>query len=186
MQLLPLEELSRAYSQPDRFFHNLNHISDCLRKLDDAIAHGVAIADPEAVRFALWFHDVVYDGRRADNEELSADACHQAALGHGEVFAATAKRLVLVTKHSEAYAPATPDEELICDIDLTSLAADDFAGNTLLIRKEYAHVPDEEFYPARRRILARFLERERIYRTEFFARKYEVKARRNLEAAVRG
>jgi predicted metal-dependent HD superfamily phosphohydrolase len=180
-----LDELAAAYSAPGRHFHNLDHIRACLAELDDAIRHGVKIEDPEALRFAIWFHDLIYDGTRTDNEERSAQAARNAAteLGHGAKFAAAVERLVLVTKHG-ILEPETPDEALICDIDLASLACSDFEGNTKRIREEYSHLPDEEFYPARRRILAGFLERPRIYRTEFFFAKYETAARQNLLRAT--
>jgi predicted metal-dependent HD superfamily phosphohydrolase len=184
-----LLELTRSnYTAPNRFFHNLDHIAACLAELEDAMRNAVAIQDPEAVRFAIWFHDVVYDGTRPDNEELSAEAAYEAAgrLGRNVDFAAKVKRLVLVTKHSSLYPPVEPDEELICDIDLSSLAADDFAGNTALIRREYAHVPDELFSSSRKRILAAFLEMPFVYRTAFFRRKYEAKARENLRRATSG
>lgn len=177
-----MSELTMAYTAPGRFFHNLDHIQACLAELEDALQNGASVEDPDAVRFAIWFHDVVYDGTRNDNEERSADAAREAALrlGHPVDFADRVHRLVLVTKHSDAYPTLAPDEELLCDIDLTSLAAPDFAANTEKIRQEYAHVPPDLFYPARRRILSQFLTRNRIYRTRFFSEKYEAKARVNL------
>ncbi len=64
------ERLITAYSAPDRHYHNLDHISECLGELD-AARH--LAADPVAVELALWFHDAVYDSRATANEERSAD-----------------------------------------------------------------------------------------------------------------
>src|SRR5258707_3493080 len=63
-------ELARAYTAPDRHYHSLTHI-EALVSL--AHQHQGALADPEAFEAAIWFHDAIYDTRRHDNEEKSAD-----------------------------------------------------------------------------------------------------------------
>src|SRR5882724_783363 len=64
------DELVRAYAAPERHYHNLTHIEAMLslmRRFEDALS------DPQSVEAAIWFHDAVYDTRRHDNEEKSAD-----------------------------------------------------------------------------------------------------------------
>src|SRR5262249_44984090 len=63
------DELVRAYSAPDRHYHNLPHIE---AMLDLMRAQERALSDPRSVEAAIWFHDAVYDPRRHDNEEKSA------------------------------------------------------------------------------------------------------------------
>lgn len=186
MKTETLQQLYYAYCRPNRFFHNLEHIGWCFIHLKKAVNADVPIQNEDALRYALWFHDYIYEGTRTDNEELSADAAYDAAIrdGHTEDFARTVQSMVLATKHSDKYPPITPDEELICDIDLSTLADDNFAGNTAAIRKEYAHVPEGIFIHERRRILQAFLDRPFIYRTQFFRDLYEEKARANLKAAI--
>lgn len=183
-----MAKLYYAYQMPGRFFHNIHHISECFKELTEAMRSGVVVENELALRRALWFHDYIYDGRRNDCEELSADAAAQSALdeGHSEEFAARVHRYVMVTKHTDEYAPVTPDEKLIVDIDLCSLALPDFDAVSEAIRKEYAFVPDEVFWPARKAILRKFLERGRIYHTEYFHVKHETMASRNLVKAVNG
>src|SRR5688572_15448512 len=65
-----LGELMRAYSSPDRYYHNLTHIQDCLSVFDQTSS---LVAHPEEVELAIWFHDAVYDTRRSDNEQKSAE-----------------------------------------------------------------------------------------------------------------
>jgi predicted metal-dependent HD superfamily phosphohydrolase len=183
-----LAQLYYAYRRPGRYYHTLDHISDCFKELKQALAAGVHVDDEEALRFAIWFHDYVYETNPpAANEELSAEAAYEAAirLGHSEEFAQKVKRLIIVTKHDPInHPPMTNDEKLILDIDLATLAVDDFAGNTALVRLEYAHVPDAMFKPGRRAILAGFLNRPSIYNLDYFKNKYEAKARTNLIEAT--
>ena len=79
------DELIAAYAAPNRHYHNLAHIEDCLDKL--ARIDGLSATEREILTEAIWWHDVVYDPRRSDNEELSAQLAeqHVAADIRGEV-----------------------------------------------------------------------------------------------------
>ena len=73
------------------------------------------------VELAIWFHDVVYDTRAADNEERSAQLA-QAWLGevHAEpALIEAVSRLVLATKKHDPSLHA--DAALLVDVDLSIL-----------------------------------------------------------------
>ena len=59
-------QLARIYSGPDRHYHDLRHIQGMLALAEE---HAREITDGEAVEVAIWFHDAVYDTRKADNEQ---------------------------------------------------------------------------------------------------------------------
>ena len=61
--------LADAYGESSRAYHNMHHIGDCLLRFDE---HAHLADDRVAVELAIWFHDMVYDTRAADNEERSA------------------------------------------------------------------------------------------------------------------
>src|SRR5262249_36909343 len=62
--------LVKQYASPGRYYHTLDHI----RQVIDTINQLRNIAsDLTVVLLAGWFHDVIYDPRAKDNEELSAD-----------------------------------------------------------------------------------------------------------------
>ena len=177
------KELCDAYTSADRFYHGIGHITECLREFDSV--HELAM-NPRAIELAIWFHDVVYDGRRTDNEERSAELADArlALLGVGDVFRGEVRRLILLTRHDGE--PPDVDGKLIVDIDLASLArpAEVFDQNTRLIRREYPHVGEAEFARGRREMLGRFLARPRIYYTDVFFERYEQRARENLIRAL--
>src|SRR4051794_6439400 len=62
------KELTAAYNS-GRQYHNLVHILACLRELDSVRRVCPSLAEIEA---AIWFHDIVYDVDRKDNEWCSA------------------------------------------------------------------------------------------------------------------
>jgi len=62
-------EIHRAYSEPHRHYHTLEHIAHALARFD-GIRSRVDAAD--AAELALWLHDFVYDPRTKDNEARSA------------------------------------------------------------------------------------------------------------------
>ncbi len=92
--------------------------------------------------------------------------------------------LVMATCHEAT--PDDPDARLLVDVDLASLGAEAgrFDEDDLLIRAEYAHVPDAEYRAGRRRVLSGFLARPRLYSTEHFHLLLEERARSNLQRAL--
>jgi predicted metal-dependent HD superfamily phosphohydrolase len=176
-------DLRNAYSEPERAYHTLHHINECLQLLQQA--QGLAKSSP-SIELAIWFHDAIYDPRRGDNEERSA-LWAQAELRRAGASPALQDRivsLVLVTCHNAE--PQTADEELMSDIDLAILGAGSrrFDEYERQVRQEYAHVPTQQFRPARRKILNEFLAREHIYFTEWFRTRREVQARTNLQRSL--
>ena len=176
-------ELLAAYTAPDRHYHDIRHVADCLREFD-AVRH--LAENPGAIESAIFFHDVVYDGRRTDNEEQSAElaAATLRRLGADERFVDEVRQLILFTRHD--LEPDTPDGKLMVDIYLASMAlpAERFDENSRRIRNEYLHVADDAFAAGRNEMLGGLLKRPRIYYTSTFAERYERRARENLERVV--
>jgi predicted metal-dependent HD superfamily phosphohydrolase len=177
------ETLSRAYAEPQRHYHNQQHISECLAEFDGA-RH--LAKEPSFVEFALWFHDAVYDPKAGDNEERSAAMANTCLSDAGlREIATRVGALVMVTKLHDP--DANSDAALMMDVDLSILGQDPkrFAEYELQIRKEYSFVPRLIFNFKRAQILERFLARPRIYATAHFVSRYEEAARRNLADSIR-
>jgi predicted metal-dependent HD superfamily phosphohydrolase len=176
-------QLVGAYSEQHRHYHTLQHLRDCLAHLDAAAS---LAQRPGEVELALWFHDAIYDPRRADNEERSAEWAWRSILAAGltEDVAQRVQAMVLATKGHEAGDDA--DTRLLLDIDLAILGSaparfDEFGEQ---VRAEYAHVPGPEFRARRARVLAGFLARPRIYATAPFHDALEHRARENLTRTI--
>lgn len=176
-----------CYTEPSRAYHNLDHVADCLRLLDAIARHGrLAERFLHDLELALWFHDVIYDARRKDNEARSAVVFAQRV---GRALPTARHRrvvqLILATRH--VHPPKSIGETLIVDIDLAILAAPKaiFDSYERAIRKEYAFVSEKSFRAGRAAVLKRFLARRRIYGSAYGKAKFERKARRNLKHSLR-
>lgn len=176
-----LNALLAAYAETNRHYHATEHIASLIRQLDE---FGHAAVDRDAVTLAILFHDVVYDPRRGDNEENSAAiaAEHLSSVGFCDEVVKKVESYVLATKHSQGFEPNDNDLAVLLDLDLSTLAAApaDYRVYAEGIRREFAHVPAQEYRAARRRILEGFLARERIYRTERLHALWEERARTNI------
>ena len=170
------QDLIQAYSEPHRRYHTLIHLADCFTNLD-----GIPeLSDAARVdlELALWFHDVVYDPQCKDNERQSVDFFKKRA-GDAPVTARIAG-MILATETHQADDPET---QWLLDLDLAILGSGPsaFAAFEQAIREEYRAYPDAEYLPGRRRILEGFYNREKIYRTAHFAKKYEARAKENIK-----
>ena len=176
-------ELQRRYSEPQRHYHTLQHLGECLTwfEREQALAER-----PGEVALALWFHDAIYDVHAHDNEARSAEWARSALLASG-VQAEAAERvhaLVMATRHDAV--PEGCDAELLIDIDLSILGAERerFDEYERQVHAEYAFVPDAVRLPRRRAILQRFLAREAIYATPRMHALLEARARANLARSI--
>ena len=144
--------IESAYGAPERAYHNLNHILDCLARLDE---FANLAAEPFCVEMAIWFHDIVYDTHASDNEEQSAEAAWE-FLGNSPA-AKTVSRLILATAHRTE--PTDQDSKLICDIDLSILGSEPQAYRAYAeaVRREYSWVAAADFRAGRRRVIKGFL-----------------------------
>ena len=167
--------LEAYYSGPHRHYHHLGHIAFSLAEMDRCHAQ-----DP-ALEGAIWFHDLIYDPHRSDNE----DASREWFVSHTQAWldpslVTRISQLIDVTDFRKPRDDSDPLAALMVDIDLAILSAPpvDYDAYTAAIRREYAHVPDEAFRKGRSAVMAGFLTKP-IYRTAFFTPR-ENQARDNI------
>lgn len=178
-------ELQRRYGEPQRHYHTMQHLGECLAWFDQE----QALAErPGEVALALWFHDAIYDVHAHDNEARSADWALQAlqAAGASDASADRVHALVMATRHDAV--PEGRDAELLIDIDLSILGAERarFDEYERQVHAEYGFVPEEIRLPRRRAILQRFLDRPAIYATPRLHALLEARARENLQRSIAG
>lgn len=174
--------LVAAYSGPERFYHNLEHLTEMFRVIERLHS---TVEDPNALQLTVWFHDAVYDSRAKDNEQRSGELAVD-LLGPIGVPASAIERIVRMiwaTAHT-AEPPGDRDTQALLDADLAILGASEerYARYAADIRKEYAWVPDAEYRAGRVGVLEKFLALPQIYHSEIMLKEGEERARANLRA----
>lgn len=191
------QKLHDVYTRKDRTYHNLRHIKMCLDELDGFRMWSNEYWDWEMsfneVEFALWWHNLI-----DNNEGLSAERASESLKSLNlDYMADKVFELIKVgTDHKDenmvnkGYTRAEgldPDGvDLIRDIDLAILGQPPKVFNDYErdVRQEYSHVSNNVFRGKRVEILQRFLERPRIYMSNYFYDKYEGQARENLKRSI--
>jgi predicted metal-dependent HD superfamily phosphohydrolase len=177
------DDLYTRYTAADRRYHDIHHIDECLRIFDTV---RTLASQPDAIELAIWFHDAIYDSHKSDNEQCSASLADSALTQLGVPRATTQSvcDLILATQHNAP--PADPDAALLVDIDLSILGqpAPIFDAYEAGIRFEYAWVTDSAFRAGRAKVLQSFLDRPRIYTTDYFSAAFESAARQNLNGSL--
>lgn len=175
-------ELDACYGHESRHYHDRSHVSECLRQFENF--HGLADRVHE-IEVAIWFHDAIYDTRRQDNEEKSAElATVCLALQGAQVdIVERIARMIIATK---THVTEGGDAALLVDIDLGILGTPKprFEQYDAAIRREYDWVPEETYRQGRREVLEGFLQRDRIYQTDVIGDLYEAAARKNLQRKI--
>lgn len=175
-------EIQNAYRGKRRYYHNLQHIQNLLEQTERQQAD---INDYDGLRFAIFYHDIVYSSLRKDNESRSALLAQKRL----EKLRVPSRRithclkLILATQdHQLPSASSDPDLRYFLDFDLSILGADweQYKCYTQQIRKEYQIYPGWMYRKGRLKVLSKFLKRSCLYFTPLYFEQFEIKARNNL------
>lgn len=182
-----LDEVRRMHGD-GRGYHDWSHPLEMFRTIAP-VRH--LLHDEIAFAWAIATHDVFYDPKRSDNEERSAIFAERrligvlpnARIGHvARMICATATHMVDVDQpHRDLR-----DTMYFLDCDLSILGADcaRFDAYEVGIWYEYRHYPWIQFAERRAGILEKFLNRDRIYLTEWGHDSFDAMARDNLRRSI--
>lgn len=186
-----LDRVLGAYAQPERGYHDLEHLHEVLERVDQLVtAEGEVSADEvELVRLAAFFHDVVYRtaaGAGLSNEEASAQWAQEALADR--LPEDEARRVADLVRATYDHRVAAEDRvaAILMDADLAILAAAPARYERYLagVRREYAWVPDAEFGAGRAEILRDLANREHVFHTAHARTEWESAARANIAAEL--
>jgi predicted metal-dependent HD superfamily phosphohydrolase len=183
-ELTPLlVRLATRYQEPHRYYHNLEHIEYMLRNCPTNLSLHEYLA--------VWYHDAIYDPESKTNEEDSAELARNelTPLIKSESFERVVDMVCNTILNTKKHIlELTPSSALVLDLDLMSLARPykEYRKDSLNIRIEYRHVPEEDWLQGRKDwIKSMLFDREHIYTTQL-GYSLEVKARFNLIKDLEG
>lgn len=173
------QAISNAYQSRGRFYHTLDHLQAMLDRL---LPLENQLEDPEMVCMAVFYHDMVYNVLRKDNEARSARAAVKflQQTGTAQERIQACREMILATQHHKDI--GLPDCRYLLDADLGVLGSspESYRQYCRNIRKEYRLFPDRVYKPGRKNVLLHFLEMPRIYKTDIFYDQLETQARENI------
>jgi len=177
------KEINTRYSEPHRHYHTLSHLTNLLKELTGI---RTKLENWEAMLFALYYHDIIYDPLQSDNEEQSAALAGERMTQINvpdQIIGITVNAIMATRSHTGT---GYPDINYFKDADLSVLgqSSQTYKEYSNAIRKEYIIYPDAVYWPARKKVLLGFLQMDRLFTTDIFYRRYEEQARMNLTAEV--
>lgn len=173
-------EIETQYAEKSRHYHTLFHLENLLAQLGEIKKE---IRDWNCILFTLFYHDVVYNTVRQDNEEKSAEfaATRMMSIGVPQEMIRKCSDHILATKsHIKS---DDPDANFFTDADLSILGAvwENYSAYSKQVREEYSIYPKILYNTGRKKVLQHFLQMDRIYKTDHFFGKFEVQARENMK-----
>jgi len=180
-----LERINAAYAERGRAYHTLQHIDSML---NHPLLTGHTL--PIATTLAIFFHDVVYDATRKDNELQSAALFRDFAVASGlpsELVARVCELIMCTEKHRLSDELADDEAaKLFLDLDLSILAAPDavYDEYAAAIRVEYSYVPDDLYRTGRVAVLRSLTARDVFLSPLFHTEHMEAAAKRNVEREI--
>jgi len=172
-------EIEAAYTKANRYYHNMNHLSDLYKQLQQVESE---IGNWNVCMFTLFYHDIIYVSTKSNNEEKSAELAaktmQRIRVPQHEI--SNCEQQIMATKSH--LVSGDSDTNYFTDSDLSILGRDweTYSAYGKNVRREYAIYPELIYRRGRKKVLKHFLTMERIFKTDFFFDKYEKQAKANL------
>lgn len=176
-------EIVNCYSSKGRHYHNMDHLEYMIK-----LAHNYKseIVDFDTLLFSIFYHDIVYNTQRSDNELESAQLAGNRLERLGLISDQVVKCHEQIMATKEHNNDTNADINSLVDFDLAILGDEPerYLEYTKKIRKEYSIYSDFMYTKGRRKVLRHFLEMESIFKTEEFKVNFEQRARKNLKVEL--
>lgn len=181
--IVPLwKEIVTAYNASNRHYHTLKHIADLFAQADQFRTY---IEDMDTFELSIWYHDIIYQCLRKDNEEKSAIFAKYRleAIKYPREKLVRCYRQINATKMHQLTKHSDSDTAWLLDFDLSILGQNwsNYLTYTQAIRKEYSIFPTFLYKRGRKKVLQQFLERDQLFKTPYYTDRFEVTARENLQ-----
>ena len=167
------QDIATHYNEPQRAYHTLKHIQQLFGQFEQIKDK---LYQPHIIALALYYHDVIYDPRRSDNELKSAEYAVESLSPY--LSAHQLDKLVDEDKVSDA--------AYLLDMDLSILGApwSEYRQYTQAVRQEYAHVIKENYRVGRIAVLEKLLTHPMLYLTDYYYTRLEEQARDNIKRDI--
>lgn len=179
------QAVATRYNEVQRAYHTLRHIEQLFAQFEQVKSH---LYEPHIIALALYYHDVIYEPTRSDNELKSAEYAVEALqeyLSAAQCQLIYALIMMTATHQLDELVDANKrsDAAYLLDMDLSILGAawSEYEQYASAVRQEYAHVPVTDYRIGRTAVLTRLLAHPKLYLTEYYFERLEEQARNNIK-----
>ncbi len=177
------EEIVKNHTDKKRYYHTLVHLENLLFQLSQVKTE---ISSWNTILFTLFYHDVIYNSLKNNNEEKSAEFAieRMQLLSVPKEIIKRCENQILATKHHKV--SEDTDTNYFTDADLAILGSnwETYEQYYKNVRKEYAAYPNLVYNSGRKKALKHFLTMDNIFKTEYFHQKFEKAARENIQREI--
>lgn len=173
------------YNEAHRAYHTLHHLKQLFAQFEQ-VKHN--LYEPHIIALALYYHDVIYEPTRADNELKSADYAVEALQKYLSAEQCQHIYALIMMTATHQLDKLTDDDKrsdaaYLLDMDLSVLGAagSEYELYASAVRKEYAHVPVTDYCIGRTAVLKGLLAHPRLYLTDYYFERLEKQARDNIK-----
>ena len=182
------QDIAVRYNETQRAYHTLDHLKQLFGQFEQIKP---CLHEPHLIALALYYHDVIYDPRRSDNELKSAKyaietlRCYLSEDQCQSIYA-----LIMMTATHQidtlAYEDKISDAAYLLDMDLSILGApwSEYDQYAQAVRQEYVHVAKENYRVGRIAVLEKLLAHPVLYLTAYYHNHFEVQARDNIKREI--
>ncbi|WP_372844295.1 hypothetical protein [Psychrobacter sp.] len=179
------------YNEPQRAYHSLQHIQQLFAQFEQ-IKH--QLNELPIIALALFYHDVIYEPTRSDNELKSAE--HAALSLSPYLTAEQCQHIYALIMMTASHQIADIDDGLskakksdaayLLDMDLSILGASwsEYKQYAQAVRQEYMHISSVDYRVGRIAVLKELLAYPTLYLTDYYYARLEEQARENIEREI--
>ena len=182
------QDIATHYNEPQRAYHSLQHIQQLFEQFERIEQY---LYEPHIMALALYYHDVIYEPTRSDNELKSAEYAIEALKDYlsaeqcQHIYA-----LIMMTANHQIDKLADEDKisdaAYLLDMDLSILGApwSEYQQYAQAVRQEYAHVTKVNYRVGRITVLQKLLTHTTLYLTDYYHSRLEKQARDNIKREI--
>lgn len=183
------QDIAVRYNETQRAYHTLRHLQQLFDQFEQ-VKH--KLNEPHIIALALYYHDVIYEPTRADNERKSAEYAVE-ALGHylrAEQCQHIYALIMMTATHQIDELAGTvkrSDAAFLLDMDLSILGGSwsRYERYAQAVRQEYMHVPLADYCIGRITVLNGLLAHPSLYLTNYYYQRLEAQARDNIKREIK-
>lgn len=186
------QDITMRYNEPQRAYHSLQHIQQLFGQFEQ-IKH--LFHEPHIIALAIYYHDVIYEPTRSDNELKSAEYVVKSLTGYLSaeqcqhiyaVIMMTASHQIDKWSNKAKAREKYSDAAYLLDMDLSILGSSwsEYEHYAHAVRQEYAHVSDDDYRVGRMAVLKELLAHPTLYLTDYYYARLEKQARKNIEHEI--